>query len=106
MISINKNNLVFSIVKEGRRYKTPCFLFRFLPSKENTGQVFIRVSKRTGNAVKRNLIKRYIRNMFYEYKQYLKDKDLLISYIGNITDFNVIKNDFEKFVNWMRLNDE
>jgi ribonuclease P protein component len=50
-----------NVQQRGSRKRASCFLVLYLPSSENQSRVGITVSKKVGNAVVRNRVKRWIR---------------------------------------------
>jgi ribonuclease P protein component len=58
---IRKRRDFLSVQSSGRKFHTRCFLAIVLPTSGDHGRVGITVSKKVGNAVKRNRIKRLVR---------------------------------------------
>ncbi|WP_391206048.1 ribonuclease P protein component [Psychrobacillus sp. L4] len=75
-----KKNLEFqTIFKKGKSYANRQFVVYCLEKEQNNFRVGLSVSKKVGNAVVRNRIKRYIRQTFLELKdQVSPTKDYII----------------------------
>ena len=69
-----------TLSKHGKKIHTDCFIAAVLPGMEDTHRIGITVSKKVGNAVERNRIKRIIR----EYFRHKKDS------VDGILDINII----------------
>lgn len=66
------------IGKDGNRHKSENFLLRYKTREEGTARVGITVSKKNGNAVTRNRIKRQIRAILDLYLEKTKPLDLVV----------------------------
>lgn len=102
-INIVKENRDFSrIINKGKRYWNDTFSIYYSENDKETYRFGISVSKKIGNAVTRNKIKRQIRNIVDKYKNiYPKNQDYIIivrkNYI-NLT-FNEVS---DKYIELMR----
>ncbi|MFP3867323.1 MAG: ribonuclease P protein component [Desulfobacteraceae bacterium] len=62
----------------GQRYHTPNFLVSLVPNQEGRPRLGLVVTKRLGRAVKRNRVKRLLREFFRLNKGNLPPKDIVI----------------------------
>ncbi len=69
---IRKQKDFFHLYKEGKRYRGKYFTLIYLSSASSVSRMAVVVSKKVGNAVKRNKIKRWIRTLFRRNKSLLK----------------------------------
>lgn len=60
---IKKNQEFSQIIGKKQSFSDACFVVYFQKKKQDNSRVGISVSKKLGNAVKRNLIKRQVREM-------------------------------------------
>ncbi len=76
---IRKKKEFFYLYKKGKRYRGKYFNLVYLSSASSSSRMAVVVSKKVGNAVKRNKFKRWIRTLFRRNKKLLKDPiDLII----------------------------
>lgn len=76
---IRKKKDFFLLYKKGKRYRGRYFNFIYLSSASELSRMAVVVSKKTGNAVKRNKIKRRMRSLFRRNKDLLnKPLDIII----------------------------
>jgi len=74
----SKRDFLF-LFKEGKRYKDKYFNLIYLPNSLSFSRMAVIISKKVGNAVTRNKMKRWMRDLFRRNKEYLKhDLDVLI----------------------------
>ncbi|KPJ70248.1 hypothetical protein AMJ44_00615 [candidate division WOR-1 bacterium DG_54_3] len=74
----NKRDFLI-LFKEGKRYKDKYFNLIYLPNNLDFSRMAVIVSKKVGNAVARNKMKRWVRDLFRRNKEHLKhDLDILI----------------------------
>ena len=60
------------VFRHGEKLVTPIFIFHILPTSAPCSRLGMAVSKRVGNAVVRNRVKRLIRELFRRYKTALQ----------------------------------
>ncbi len=89
-INVVKNNRDFArIINCGKKYWNDCFIIYVANNEYQNYRFGISVSKKIGNAVTRNKIKRQIRNIIDKYKNiYQNDKDYIIIVRKKYIDFN------------------
>lgn len=88
----NKRDFLF-LFKEGKRYKDKYFNLVYFPNSLSSSRMAVIVSKEVGNAVVRNKMKRWMRDLFRRNKEYLKHNlDILI----------IIKKDIQE-TSWTNL---
>jgi ribonuclease P protein component len=75
---ITKKKDFLYIYKEGKRYRGKYFNLVYLSSASSFSRMAVVVSKKVGNAVNRNKIKRWIRTLFRRNKHLLKNSFDLI----------------------------
>ena len=95
---IRKNEEFAQIIAKKHSFASACFVLYFDQKKEDNARVGISVSKKLGDAVERNKIKRQVREMCYSLIDFDNcDKDLIVivrkGYLNN--DFSNNKNDLE-----------
>ncbi len=98
---IKKNEEFSRIIGQRHSYASANFVIYFSDKRENNVRVGISVSKKLGNAVQRNKIKRQIREMAYSIIDFDNDnKDIVIiartSYLKNTYQDNL--SDLEKLI--------
>lgn len=69
---IKKKKDFLHLYKKGKRYRGKYFNLVYLSSASSFSRLAVVVSKKVGNAVKRNRIKRWIRTLFRRNKNLLK----------------------------------
>ena len=69
---IRKNKDFLHLYKKGERYRGKYFNLIYLSSASSFSRMAVVVSKKVGNAIKRNKIKRWIRTLFRRNKNLLK----------------------------------
>lgn len=90
------------IMKCGKKYLNDAFSVYYFSNDYNDYRFGISVSKKIGNAVVRNKIKRQMRNIIDKYKNiYPKNKDYIIIIRRNYLnlDFSEINNRYADFIN-------
>jgi len=70
---IKKRNDFLSLYKKGKRYRGKYFNLVYFSNNLSFSRMAVVVSKKIGNAVKRNKIKRWMRSLFRRNKVLLKD---------------------------------
>jgi ribonuclease P protein component len=84
---IRKNKEFFHLYKKGKRYRGKYFNLVYLSSASSSSRMAVVVSKKVGNAVKRNKFKRWIRTLFRRNKNLLKDShDIIVIVKKEILD--------------------
>ena len=74
----NKRDFLL-LFKEGKRYKDKYFNLIYFPNNLSFSRMAVIISKKVGNAVTRNKMRRWIRDLFRRNKEFLKDNlDILI----------------------------
>jgi len=90
---IRKKSDFLFLYKNGKRYQGKYFNLIYFPNNLNLSRMAVIVSKKIGNAVKRNKIKRWMRDLFRRNKDFLKvHLDMLI----------IIKKDIKE-ISWSTL---
>ena len=98
---IRKNEEFDRIIKLRKSFSSPCFVIYFDDRLMDHSRIGISVSKKLGEAVERNKIKRQLRMMLLDIVDFENcKKDMLVivrnGYLKN--DFNTNKTDLEKIV--------
>lgn len=92
---IKKKQEFLFLYKKGKRYKGKYFNLVYFPNNLDFSRMAVIVSKKIGNAVSRNKIKRWMRDLFRRNKGLLKDHfDILI----------VVKRDIQE-ASWSSLHE-
>lgn len=94
---VKKNEDFKKVIKNGRYYKNPCFVIYIYNNNLNHYRFGISVSKKLGNAVVRNKIKRQMRNIIDKYKNYYSnqlDYIIIVKKDYNMRSFNEVENNF------------
>ena len=82
---VKKNTEFYNIIQNGKKYYTKAFNIYINDSVKGTYRFGISVSKKIGNAVVRNKIKRQLRQIVHNNKKYYQNnKDYII----------IVKNDY------------
>ena len=98
---VKKHEEFQKLIHSGKKAGNHSFVFYWLPKKEDEGRIGITLSKKTGNAVKRNLIKRQVRMMcqdLIDFDQQKIDGVLIVrfGYLSNTFEQN--KKNLEKLL--------
>lgn len=95
---IRKRNDFLSLYKKGKRYRGKYFNLIYFSNNLSFSRMAVVVSKKIGNAVKRNKIKRWMRSLFRRNKDLLKDSfDIIFVVKKEIQDATWIKLEEEYF---------
>jgi ribonuclease P protein component len=93
------------VYRRGRAYRGELFSIHAFPNRAGTPRLGISVSKRVGNAVTRNAVRRRLREIFYSsLPEIPEDLDLVISArpAAAKADFAGLKREFERFLDRIR----
>ncbi len=86
---VKENRDFAKIINNGQNYWNECFSLYIYNNECNNYRFGISVSKKIGNAVTRNKIKRQVRNIIDKYKNiYQNDKDYIIIIRKKYINFN------------------
>ena len=95
---IVKNNREFdNIIKKGKYKKNNEFVIYYIDNNKDNSRFGISVSKKIGNAVYRNKMKRRLRNIIDDYKKdYNNHKNyiIILRRKGIDSSYNTLKDDF------------
>ena len=89
--TVKKNEDFKKIIKNGSFFKTEYFIIYKLNSNLDHYRFGISVSKKNGSAVKRNRLKRQLREIIKKYEKLYKNKDYIIIIRKEIEKFNFNK---------------
>ncbi|UCC41459.1 MAG: ribonuclease P protein component [Candidatus Aminicenantes bacterium] len=93
---IRKRNDFLFLYRKGKRYRGIYFNLIYFSNNLSFSRLAVVVSKKIGNAVKRNKIKRWMRSLFRRNKDLLKDSfDIII----------IVKKEIQD-VSWPKLEEE
>lgn len=99
---VKKSKEIEQIMKRGRSKSNPHFIIYKYPKPENQNfRMAISVGKKVGNAVTRNKVKRYIRNVMNEHKKEIQaDFDFFIISRKGVADLDYVtfKNSLENLL--------
>lgn len=101
-LRVKKGEEFQQILKTGKRNTNASFAFYYVPRKESHGRIGIAVSKKMGNAVVRNKIKRQVRMMCQSVVDFEKlpfDVILIVRFQYLEKSFEINKNNLEKLLN-------
>lgn len=98
---IRKNEEFERIIQLKKSFSDACFVVYYAPRQLNNARIGISVSKKMGDAVDRNKIKRQLRMMLLDIVDFEKcQKDLIVivrkAYLEN--DYQSNKDDLEKII--------
>lgn len=96
------NNYDFeNVLKNGKHFKCEFFALKILKNNLEYSRLGIRINKKIGNSVKRNKIKRIIREIFRINKnEFNENIDIVVIPYSNIlsANFDTIREEFLKFL--------
>jgi len=91
-----------TLIHGGKKYVNGSFVFYVKEKKESEARIGISLSKKIGNAVQRNLIKRQVRMMCQElidFEEYPFDGILIVRFGYKDGSYAANKNNLEKLLN-------
>lgn len=77
-LRVTRNEEFGQIIHQGKIYSNACFVLYYSESKKEKARVGISVSKKLGNAPKRNKIKRQLRSMLDEEVNFAEPFDFIV----------------------------
>lgn len=102
---IKRNEEFSAIIKQRKQVVSSSFIIYYSPKKEDHARIGISVSKKIGNAVMRNKIKRQIRMMclkLIDFEKYENDLIIIVkkSYLNNNFEDNIndLENNIKKYI--------
>lgn len=98
---IRKKKDFIALYKKGNRYKGKYFIIVYFPNELSFSRFAVVASKKTGNAVKRNRIKRRVRVLFRENKEiFINPMDLIVIAKADIfiASWMELKEEFQKAI--------
>lgn len=98
---VRKHQEFQKLIHKGKKASNQSFVFYFMPASEEEGRIGITLSKKIGNAVERNLIKRQVRMMcqdLIDFENCGYDGILIIRYGYLNNDFARNKKSLEKLL--------
>lgn len=97
---IKKHSEFQNVIQKGEVVKTSFFVFHLLKTELGYSRIGISVSKKTGNAVVRNKIKRQIRACIAMSTDYTKSMDLVIIVRKNyqVSEFKTAKTEIQNIL--------
>lgn len=75
---LRKRSDFIRVYREGKKFSGPYFTLYLLPVPARAGRLGLTVSKKVGNAAKRNRIKRVLREYFRCHQQHFEHLDVVI----------------------------
>ena len=107
-LSLKKNYEINKVIKQGKFYKGQYLIFYIKPNNEEKNYLCVTVTKKTGNSVIRNRIKRKLRECYYLFENEIKlGFSIVIVWDKNKDSKNAtfenIKKDFENVFNEVEL---
>lgn len=99
---VRKSREFQSIIHTGKKVTNAQYALYYLPKKEPQNRIGITLSKKIGNAVMRNLIKRQVRMMcqdLIDFETCKYDAIIIVRFSYKENDFNTNKNSLEKLFN-------
>lgn len=90
---VKKHEEFQKIIRSNKVEKNPSFVVYYDNNKDKIVRVGISVSKKIGNAVIRNKIKRQVRHMFHGLRENLNDIDVIIIVRQNYKNNSFLENE-------------
>lgn len=90
---VKKHEDFQKIIRSNKIEKNPSFVVCYDNNKDKIVRVGISVSKKIGNAVIRNNIKRQVRHMFHDLKENLNNIDVIIIVRQNYKNNSFLENE-------------
>jgi len=100
---IKKKTQIANIFKNAKIYNSPLFKIYYLKTNESTTHIVPAVSKKICCAVKRNRIKRVLREVFR--KNDIKSFDVIVKVKKFDDNFRKISQEIEKFIGFVSIED-
>jgi ribonuclease P protein component len=95
---IKNSGIISSVIKEGKRIQGEAVTIHFLPSEKLEFAVLVR--KKTGSAVERNKIKRWVREIYRRGKNRIHKQYRIIVVVTKAycsLDYSVLEKDIQTF---------
>jgi len=108
-VSIKKNYEFMKVYKKGRFYVGKFIIMYVLANNLNINRIGITVSKKTGKSVKRNKVRRIIKENYRFYEPFIKTgNDFVFVARSNdlIPEFNVIKKEMKFLIKKLGVLDQ
>lgn len=108
-VPLNKNYEFLRVYKKGRFYVGKYMVIYILPNSSEKNRLGISISRKYGKSVKRNRIKRLIRESYRQYEEFIESGfDIVITARHSLTmpDFSAVRKEMKYLMKKLKIFDQ